>query len=126
MYNPRIMKTTPQVLYNTPDPLANPSELYKVNAAVLDTAADPIRRWVVMEEHGYWDQATKQFLCRQPTLSPNDPKHCLSLEDAFNAVDAHVMARAKSGFKYLFEWYPYEPSFFRRFEIQKDGTRKRY
>ena len=44
--------TVPQVLYNTPDPHSQPSELYKINGTVLATATDPVKCWVIHEEHG--------------------------------------------------------------------------
>jgi len=44
--------------------------------------------------------------------------------DACKAVERQIMHRVGYGFKYLFEWYPYSPPFFRRFEIQPDGSRK--
>lgn len=119
-------KTVPQVLYNTPDPLAHPSELYVVLAVVLESATDPVKCWVVKEEHGFWDEANRKFENRATTLLPNDQKHCLSLDDALKAVNAQVIMRVKSGFKYQFEWYPYAPPFFRRFEIRPDGMRKQY
>jgi hypothetical protein len=32
--------TIPQVLYNTPDPFSQPSEMYFINGIILDTATD--------------------------------------------------------------------------------------
>jgi hypothetical protein len=95
--------TTPKVVYNTPEPETDVSELYKINAEILDGATDPIKRWVVVEEHGYWDEASKRFEHKRTTLHPNDPKHCLSLDDAQKAIDDQIMVRVRSGFKYLFE-----------------------
>jgi hypothetical protein len=129
-YNPRIMildkATIPQVLYNTPDPHSRPSELYKVNAIVLKSATDRIKCWVVTEEHGYWNEATKSFENRATTLKPEDPKHCVSLDDAFKVIEAQVMVRVRAGFKYQLEWSPMSRAGFRRFEIQPDGTKKEY
>jgi hypothetical protein len=51
--------TVPQVLYNTRDTQSQPSELYVINATILPSATDPVKRWVIKEEHGYWDEATK-------------------------------------------------------------------
>ena len=118
--------TVPQVLYNTPDPHSEPSELYVINGTILDTATDSTKRWVVKEEHGYWDEIGKAFANRVVTLFPNEPHLCVSLEDVHEEVQRQVMVRVKSGFKYQMEWYPYEPPFLRRFEIQPDGTRKPY
>jgi hypothetical protein len=120
------MSTAPRVLYNTPDPLKSPSELYKVSAEVLEAATDAAKCWIVVEEHGYWDEAKKEFLVQQPTLKPTDPRHCVSLEDAYKGVEAQIMLRAREGFRYLFEWYPFVPPFFRKFEIQPNGTKKEY
>src|SRR5580698_8691898 len=99
---PAPQSTIPQVLYNTRDPLLQPSELYVINAAVLDAATDPIKRWVMKEEHGFWDEQAKEFKNRATTFHPNDPKHCLSLSDADIEVEKQVMRRVKDGFKYQF------------------------
>jgi hypothetical protein len=118
--------TVPQVLYNTPNPLEQPSELYVINGTILATATDPVKMWVVKEEHGYWDQQQKAFKNRATTLFPNDPRLCVTLEDVHEAVKKQVMLRVRDGFKYQIEWYPYAPPFFHKFEIHSDGTRKRY
>jgi hypothetical protein len=62
----------------------------------LDTATDPVKRWVVNEEHGSWDEATKRFKNRATTLFPNKPKHCLSLDDVLVEVQkrGHAPGRA--------------------------------
>jgi hypothetical protein len=57
---------------------------------------------------------------------PNEPHLCVSLDDIHEEVEKQVMVRVRSGFKYQMEWYPYEPPFYRKFEIQPDGTGKRY
>jgi hypothetical protein len=118
--------TVPQVLYITPDPHLNPSELSVIIGTILDTATDPIKRWVVKEEHGYWDEQEKVFKNRATTLLPNEPPLCVSVEDILEEVQKQVMVRVRNGFKYQLEWFPYEPPFYRKFEIQLDGTRKRY
>ena len=118
--------TLPQVVYNTSDPHSKPSELYLVHGTILPTATDPVKRWVVKEEHGYWDEQEKAFKVRVTTLLPIEPQYCVSLEDIHAEVKKQVMVRMRSGFKYQMEWYPYEPPFFRKFEIQPDGTRKQY
>lgn len=116
--------TVPQTLYSTPDPQRQISELYVINAEELATATDPERRWVIKEQHGYWDEQSKKFLLNVVTLRPNDPRHCLTLDEAHTAVERQVMVRVKSGFKYLFEWSPYGPPWFERCEVLLDGTRK--
>ena len=61
-YTPQIMShhraTIPQVLSDNPF-FTEPSELYKIIAEVLPAATDPIKCWLVTEEHGYWNEATK-------------------------------------------------------------------
>jgi hypothetical protein len=118
------MNTVPQTLYSTPDPHQEISELYVINAEELATATDPKRRWVIREKHGYWDEQYKKFLLDVITLSPNDPKHCVTLEEAHIAVEKQVLVRVKSGFRFLFEWSPYGPPWFKRYEIMSDGTHK--
>jgi len=118
--------TVPQVLYNTRDPLSQPSELYTIDAVKLYAVSDPHKCWVVKEEHGYWDESKKEFLLKAQTLKPTDPKHAVSIEQAFKDVNAQVMVRVKAGFKFQFEWYPYAPPFYHRYEIQPDGTKRQY
>ena len=118
--------TIPQVLYNTPDPFREPSELYKLIAEVLPSATDPIKCWLLTEEHGYWNEATTSFENRATTLKPEDSIHCVSLDEVFKAIEAQVMLRVRSGFKYQLEWDPMSPTHFRKFEIQPDGAKKEY
>jgi hypothetical protein len=118
--------TVPQVLYNTSDPHSKPSELYVINGTVLEGATDPGRIWVVKEEHGYWDEQEKAFKNRAQTLYPNDPRFCVSLKEIHDEVKKQVMVRVRHGFKYQFEWDPFAPNFFRKFEIQPDGSRREY
>jgi len=129
-YTPQVMShhraTIPQVLYNTPDPFTEPSELYKIIAEVLPNATDPIKCWLVTEEHGYWNEATKSFVNRAATLKPEDSIHGVSLDEAFKTIEAQVMLRVRSGFKYQLEWDSMSPTHFRKFEIQPDGAKKEY
>lgn len=118
--------TLPQVLYNTPNPFTEPSELYVIHGTVLKASTDPVKRWVVKEEHGFWDEATQTFKNRATTLLPNEPQYCFSLEDIHEEVRKQVMVRVRAGFKYQMEWYPYEPPFFQKFEILPNGEKKRY
>jgi hypothetical protein len=106
--------TVPQVLYNTPDPHSQPSELYKINGTVLATATDPVKCWVIHEEHGVWDEVTTTFENRATTLLPSEPQHCLSLDDLHDEIKKQVMVRVRGGFKYQMEWYPYEPPFLKK------------
>ena len=118
--------TVPQVLYNTPEPHLKPSELYVINGTVLENATDPVRKWVVKEEHGFWDEEKKAFKNRATTLFPNEEHHCLTPEEVEVEIKKQMMVRVRDGFKYQLEWYPYEPPFYRKFEIQIDGTRVPY
>jgi len=123
--------TVPQVLYKAPNPdvpSSEPSELYLVRGIVLDTATDPVKRWVLHEEHGYWDEKQKAFKIQVTTFRPNEPHLCVSLDEVQEQVKEQVMVRVRSGFKYQMEWDPYLPTppFFRKYEIQPDGTRKEY
>ena len=119
--------TIPQVLYSIPDPHSAPSELYVINGTILDTATDPVKCWVVKEEHGFWDEATRKFWNRAKTFHPNDPNDCLSITDVLVEVEKQVMRRVREGFKYQLEWDPMAaPQWYRKYEIAPDGTRKEY
>jgi len=107
-------------------PFTEPSELHKIIAEVLPNATDPIKCWLMTEEHGYWNEATNSFENRASTLKPKGSIHCVSLDEAFKAIEAQVMLRVRSGFKYQFEWDPMSPTHFRKFEIQPDGAKKEY
>lgn len=93
---------------------------------MLFSATDPIKCWVVKEEHGYWDEAEKAFKNRATTLYPNDPRHCLTLEQVHVEIKKQMMVRVRNGFKYQLEWNPYEPPFYQKFEIQPDGSKRQY
>lgn len=119
--------TIPQVLYNKPDPFAEPSEMYFINGIILEAATDPVKRWVVKEEHAYWNEEMKKPENRAKTLHPSDPNECLSITDVLAEVEKQVMRRVREGFKYQFEWDPMAaPQWYRKYEIAPDGTRKEY
>jgi hypothetical protein len=122
------MHTAPQVLYKIPNPelAQEPSELCLLKGVVLDLATDPVKRWVLQEEHGYWDEQEKTFKTQVTTFLPNEPDLCVSLEEVFEQIERQVMVRARSGFKYQLQLYPYGPPFYQKFEIQPDGTKKEY
>ncbi len=80
-------RTTPRTLYSTPNPELGVSEYYCIFAQILPSATDPVRRWVVEETHGYWDDAAKKAVNSVQTLSPMDPEHCVSLHEAFTRID---------------------------------------
>ena len=116
--------TLPQVLYNVPDPTSSLAELYIIHGTTLPAATDPVKRWVVKEEHGYWDEKEKTFKNSATTFLPSDPDLCLSVDEIHAEVKKQIRVRVKSGFKYQMEWDPFPP-FYRKFEILMDGTKKR-
>jgi hypothetical protein len=59
--------------------------------------------WVIHEEHGVRDEATKAFEKRAMTLLSNEPQHCLSLDDLHDEIKKQVMVRVRDGFKYQME-----------------------
>jgi hypothetical protein len=89
-----ISPTVPKTVYKTPHPQDEVSELYTIFADVLPNASDPQKRWVVNEKHGWWDEDSKTFLHAVTTLSPNDPKHCVTIEEAHEIIDRQVLLRA--------------------------------
>ena len=120
-----ISPTVPKTVYKTPHPQDEVSELYTIFADVLPNASDPQKRWVVNEKHGWWDEDSKTFLHAVTTLSPNDPKHCVTIEEAHEIIDRQVLLRARSGFRYLFIKDFFDaPGGFQRFEILPDGTQR--
>jgi len=120
------VSTVPKSVYNTPDPEKEISEVYTIYAEMLVEAKDPKKCWVVREKHGYWDEneqePKKRFKNSVTTLSPIDPVHYLSIEDAHKVIDQQVLFRANRGFKYLFVWDPYEAPFYKRYEILASGS----
>src|SRR6267378_4461422 len=99
------MATIPKVVYKTPNPEARVSEGYTIFAEVLSGATAPANCWVVKEIHGYWDEAEpdpkQKFKNRATSLSPTDPQHCVTIQEAHKIIDEQVLYRAKTGFKYL-------------------------
>ncbi len=119
------MPTIPKTVYQTPNPERNVSECYTIFADVLPNATDPQKCWVVKEKHGYWDEQETvgdKFKNKVVTLSPNDPVHCVTMNEAFAWIDRQVTRRANEGFKYLFVLDPSGPPWHTRYEIQPDGT----
>jgi hypothetical protein len=123
-------RTVPMVMYKVPNPQDDLSELYLIYGEELATATDTKKRWVPMETHGYWDEAEtdpdpkKKFKYSFPSLAPNEQRHCMTIEDVFEAVDAQILFRAKSGFKYLFTTNFVRPPYRIRYEVFPDGTRR--
>jgi len=121
-------RTVPMVMYNVPNPQDDFSELYLIYGEELATATDPVKRWVPMEMHGYWDEAEPdpktKFKLRSTTLAPTEQRHCMTIGDVFKAVDTQVLFRAKTGFKYLFTTDFVRPPYRIRYEVLPDGTRR--
>jgi GH43 family beta-xylosidase len=118
------MPTIPKTVYKTPEPEARVSECYTIFADDLPEATDEAKCWVVKEIHGYWDQdepdPKKKFKNKATSLSPTDPKHCVTIHEAHDIIDGQVLHRAKSGFKYVFMLDMFGPPH-KRFEIMPDG-----
>jgi hypothetical protein len=91
------MPTVPQTLYSTPDPHREISELYVVNAEELAVATDPKRRWIVKEQHGYWDEQAKKFLMQVVTLKPSEPKYCVTLNKCKTSGEWRSLRRPRNG-----------------------------
>jgi hypothetical protein len=113
-------------VYKTPDPEDEVSELYTIHADELPGATDPEKRWVVKETHGYWDEHepdpnVKKFKNQARTLSPTDPLHCVTIEEAHKIIDEQVLFRAKSGFKYMRRLSMFGPPH-ELYEVMPDGT----
>jgi hypothetical protein len=116
-------RTPQKSIYKTLSPENEISEVYVVYAEELDAATDPTRRWVVKEKHGWFDDVPKQFLMNVTTLSPTDPVHCVTLEEAHQLLDQQVLLRAGHGFKYLFQLDPYQAApLYKRYEVLPDGS----
>jgi hypothetical protein len=117
--------TIPMTVYKTPDVEEEVSELYTIYADELPGATDPKKRWVVNEIHGYWDEnepdpKVKKFKNVATTLSPNDPKHCITIEEAFKIMNKQVLFRSKSGFKYMRMLDMFGPPH-KLYEVMPDG-----
>jgi hypothetical protein len=120
-----INPTIPMTVYKVPDPEDEVSELYTIYADELLSATDPEKRWVVNELHGYWDEKepdpkAKKFKNRATTLSPTHPKHCVTIDEAFKIMNAQVLSRAKSGFKYMRMLSMFGPPH-KLYEVMPDG-----
>lgn len=101
------------------------SELYTIHAETHPDAADPYKRWILVESHGYWDEPTKKFVLPVVTLSP-DAANCLKIEEAHAEIEKQILSRAlKSGFKYVFQISPcVGRPWHERYEIMPDGSYK--
>ena len=119
------MPTIPKSVYKTPYPEDGVSEVYTIFADELPEATDPTKCWIVKETHGYWDEAEpdpkKKFKNKAVSLSPTEPRHCVTIEEAHKIIDAQVLLRSKSGFKYVLMLDMLGPPH-KRYEILSDGT----
>lgn len=119
----------PQTVNETPNPQEKVSEPYTVYAEELPQAVHQDRRWVEKERFGAWKEAAqepeKKFKIDVQTLSPTDPEHCLTLEDAYKQIDEQIKLRARDGFKYLFVRDFLESPWYKRYEILPDGKKRK-
>ena len=120
------MPTLLATVYDTPNPRRGLSPLYTLHAEIHPQATDPQKCWVVMEKFGYWDETEpdpqKKFRNVESTLSSTDPACCLTIEESHEYIKKRVAFRASQGFKYLFILDPFGAPWFRRYEVQSDGS----
>ena len=123
-----IHSSPPQTVYKTPDPQVNVSELYSIFAVQMSNALSLQKSWVVNERYGAWDEAEpdpkKKFKINVKTLSPTEPQHYLTLDEAHTQCNEQVMVRVGHGFKYLFIHDFLDAPWFRRYEVLPDGKRR--
>jgi hypothetical protein len=117
--------TIPKSVYKTPYPEDGVSEVYTIFAEELPGATDPKKRWIVKETHGYWDEAEpdpkRKFKNKAVSLSPTELRHCVTIEEAHKIIDAQVLLRSKSGYKYVLMLDMLGP-LHKRYEILSDGS----
>jgi hypothetical protein len=123
-----IDSAPPQSVYKTPDPHANVSEVYTIYAQQMSNAHSLEKSWVVIERYGAWDEKEpdpkQKFKINVKTLSPTDPQHYLTIDEAHKQCDDQVLFRVRDGFKYLFIHDFFNPPWYKRFEVSSDGTRR--
>jgi hypothetical protein len=123
-----INSTPPQTVYKTPDRKANVSELYTIYAQQMSNAHSPEKSWVAVERYGAWDEKEpdprQKFKINVKTLSPTDPQHYLTIDEAHKQCDEQVMLRVRNGFKYLFVHDILDAPWYRRYELFPDGKRR--
>lgn len=123
-----INSSPPQTLYKTPEPQVNVSELYSIFCVQMSNALSLEKSWVVNERYGAWDEAEadpkKKFKINVKTLSPTEPRHYLTLEEAHKQANQQVMLRVASDFKYLFVHDFFDAPWFKRYEVLLDGKRR--
>lgn len=120
------MPTLLVTVYNTPHPHQGLSPLYTLHAEIHPDATDLTKCWIVMEKFCYWDESEpdpkKRFKDVVNTLGPTDAPRCLTLEESHEVIKRQVLFRASQGFKYLFTLDPFGVPWFKRFEVQSDGS----
>lgn len=123
-----IDSAPPQTVYKTPDPQANVSELYTIFAQQMSNAQSLEKSWVAVERYGAWDEnesdPKKKFKINVKALSPTDPRHYLTIQEAHKQCDEQVMLRVRDGFKYLFVHDFFDAPWYKRYEVFPDGTRR--
>jgi hypothetical protein len=123
-----INSSPPQTVYKTPDPQGNISELYSISCQQMSNAVSLEKSWVVSERYGAWDEAEpdpkQKFKINVKTLSPTDPQHYPTLNEAQNQANEQVMLRVRNGFKYLFIHDFFDAPWYRRYEVFPDGKRR--
>jgi hypothetical protein len=123
-----INSAPPQTVYKTPNPQASVSELYTIFCQQMSNALTLERSWVVHERYGAWDEnepdPKQKFRINVTTLSPTEPRHYLTLDEAHKQCDEQVMLRVRSGFKYLFVHDFFDAPWYKRYEVFPDGTRR--
>ncbi|MBZ5502319.1 MAG: hypothetical protein LAN59_08760 [Acidobacteriia bacterium] len=120
--------TVPLTVYETPNPEHNVSPLYTVYCERMEDFTDPARCWIVKERYGAWDEkeidpTKKKFKIDVTTLSPNEPQHYLTLDEAHEQAEKQMMLRVRSGFCYLFVRDFYEAPWHKIFKVSPDGRR---
>ena len=92
------MPTLLVTVYNTPHPHRELSPLYTLHAEIHADATDPKTYWFGREKFGYWEEAEpdpkKRFKRDVNTLSPTDPDHCLTIDEAHEFIKKQVLFRA--------------------------------
>lgn len=80
----------------------------------------------MIEKFGYWDETEsdleKKFKNEVQMLSATHPADYLTIEEAHEFIKKQVSFRASQGFRYLFTLDPFGATWFKRYEVQSDGS----
>jgi len=121
-----VLPTLRVTIYNTPHDQRELLPHYTLHAEVHPNATDPKNCWVVIERIDYWDEAgpnrEKKSKIAMSALNAADPAHCLTIEESQEGIKKQVSFRASRGFKYLFTLDPFGVPWFKRDEVQSDGS----